>query len=74
VSTCLSLGQIDKDPFTAFPRANMLSAYAYLDQLLEQGIAPLSDASLEHLLGLNERVHYGTNVGVRARSTMRRLS
>src|SRR5215471_1169463 len=55
-----------KDPFPAFLRANMLSAYAYLDQLLEQGIAPLSDASLEHPLGLNERVHYGTDTGLRA--------
>jgi len=55
-----------KDPFTAFLRANMLSAYAYLDQLLEQDIAPLSDASLEHLLLLNERVHYGTDAGLRA--------
>ena len=55
-----------KDPFTAFLRANMLSGYAYLDQLLEQGIAPLSDASREHLLLLNERVHYGTDAGLRA--------
>jgi hypothetical protein len=54
-----------KDPFTAFLRANMMSAYAYLDQLLVQGIAPFSDASLEHLLGLNERVHYGTDAGLR---------
>jgi hypothetical protein len=54
-----------KDPFTAFLRTNMMSAYAYLDQLLVQGIAPLSDASLEHLLGLNERVHYGTEAGLR---------
>jgi hypothetical protein len=55
-----------KDPFTALLRGNMLSAYAYLNQLLEQGIAPHSDASLEHLLLLNERVHYGTDAGLRA--------
>jgi hypothetical protein len=53
-----------KDPFKGFMRANMLSAYAYLDQLLEEGIAPLSDASLEHLLEVNQRVHYGTDSGL----------
>jgi hypothetical protein len=62
----LKIGQ--KDPFTAFLRGNMLSAYAYLDQLLQRGIPPLSDASLEHLLVLNERVHYGTDSGLRAES------
>jgi hypothetical protein len=55
-----------KDPFTAFLRGNMVSAYSYLDQLMEQGIPPLSDACLEHLLLLNERVHYGTDAGLRA--------
>jgi hypothetical protein len=48
-----------KDPFTAVLRENMLSAYAYLDDLLAESIEPLSDAGLEHLLTLNERVHYG---------------
>ena len=34
--------------------------------MLEQGVAPLSDGSLEHLLRLNEHVHYGTDPGLRA--------
>jgi hypothetical protein len=51
-----------KDPFTAALRENMLSAYAYLDELLAQSIEPLrDDAGIEHLLRLNERVHYGVD-------------
>jgi hypothetical protein len=50
-----------KDPFTAFLRGNMLSAYGYLDWLVSTGIEPLSDDSLEHLVTLNHRVHYGVD-------------
>ncbi len=50
-----------KDPFTAFLRDNMLSAYAYLDWLVAKRVEPLSDKSLEHLLVLNQRVHYGVD-------------
>jgi len=50
-----------KDPFTAFLRDNMLSAYTYLDWLVAVDIEPFSDASLEHLLVLNQRVHYGVD-------------
>jgi hypothetical protein len=60
----LKIGQ--KDPFTSFLRTNMLSAYAYLDELLERSIAPLSDSSLEHLVLLNQRVHYGTDAELSA--------
>ena len=50
-----------KDPFTAFIRGNMLSAYTYLDLLVATRIEPLSDESLHHLLVLNHRVHYGVD-------------
>lgn len=50
-----------KDPFTAFLRGNMLSAYAYLDDLLQQQVEPFSNNGLAALLGLNNRVHYGTD-------------
>ncbi len=55
-----------KDPFTSVLRSNMLSAYAYLDQLLAQGIAPFSPACFDHMLTLNDRVHYGTNTALMA--------
>jgi hypothetical protein len=49
-----------KDPFTAVLRENMLSAYAYLDDLLSESVEPLGDDDgIEQLLALNERVHYG---------------
>ena len=50
-----------KDPFTAFLRSNMLTAYAYLDGLLAENVAPFSPAGFDHMLVLNNRVHYGTN-------------
>jgi hypothetical protein len=51
-----------KDRFTDYLRRNMESAYAYLDALLAEGIRPFSPDSIRHMLVLNERVHYGTNV------------
>ena len=48
-------------PFTATIRMRMMSAYSYLDTLLEQQIVPFSKESIEHILILNERVHYGTD-------------
>jgi hypothetical protein len=48
-------------PFTATIRMRMMSAYSYLDTLLEQQIAPFSNESIKHMLILNERVHYGTD-------------
>jgi hypothetical protein len=50
-----------KDPFTAFLRGNMLSAYAYLDDLLARQVEPFSDDGIAALLELNNRVHYGTD-------------
>jgi len=55
-----------KDPFTAVLRGNMLSAYAYLDELLASEIAPFSPACFDHMLVLNDRVHYGTDAALMA--------
>lgn len=48
-------------PFNATVRMRMLSAYSYLDTLLAQQIPPFSPESIDHMLVLNERVHYGTD-------------
>ena len=48
-------------PFTALIRLRMMSAFQYLDTLLAQQIPPFSRESIEHMLVLNERVHYGTD-------------
>jgi hypothetical protein len=48
-----------KDSFTATLRVNMLSAYAYLDDLLAQRVEPFSEPSIAYMLALNNRVHYG---------------
>jgi hypothetical protein len=48
-------------PFTALIRMRMMSAFRYLDYLLEQQIPPFSRESFKHMLVLNERVHYGTD-------------
>ena len=48
-------------PFTATVRMRMMSAFSYLDTLLAQQIPPFSPISIEHMLLLNERVHYGTD-------------
>lgn len=50
-----------KDPFSAFLCHNMLSAYAYLDDLLVAHVAPAAKDGIEHMLALNNRVHYGTD-------------
>lgn len=46
-------------PFTTLIRLRMMSAFQYLDALLAQQIPPFSRESIEHMLVLNERVHYG---------------
>ena len=48
-------------PFTALIRKRMMSAFRYLDDLLDKQIPPFSRESIEHMLVLNERVHYGTD-------------
>jgi hypothetical protein len=48
-------------PFSASIRMRMMSAFSYLDTMLEQQITPFSKESIEHMLVLNERVHYGTD-------------
>ena len=48
-------------PFNAPLRMRMMSAYRYLDDLLEQQIPPFSKESIVPMLVLNERVHYGTD-------------
>ncbi len=48
-------------PFTALIRMRMMSAFQYLDALLAQQMPPFSRESIEHMLILNERVHYGTD-------------
>src|SRR6516162_8296979 len=48
-------------PFTDLIRLRMMSAYGYLDDLLKRQIVPFSSESIEHMLVLNERVHYGTD-------------
>jgi len=58
-----------KDPFTAVLRNNMLTAYAYLDELLAREIEPFSSACFEHILMLNDRVHYGTDTALMAEFT-----
>jgi hypothetical protein len=54
-----SSGVGSKDPFTAMVRGNMLRAYAYLDELLADDTQPFSLEGFDHMLALNERVHYG---------------
>jgi hypothetical protein len=48
-------------PFTDTVRMRVLSAYEYLDTLLEQQMPPFSAESIAHMLMLNNRVHYGTD-------------
>ncbi len=48
-------------PFTATIRMRMMSAFQYLDDLLAQQIPPFAQESIEPMLTLNERVHYGTD-------------
>jgi hypothetical protein len=50
-----------KDTFDAVLKMRMVSAFRYLDELLAEQIPPFSLASIEPMLLLNERVHYGTD-------------
>ena len=50
-----------KDPFDAAVKMHMLSAFGYLDELLAEQLPPFSPASIEPMLLLNHRVHYGTD-------------
>jgi hypothetical protein len=60
-----SSGVGGKDPFTGFVRGNMLRAYAYLDDLLAEDVMPFSASGFDHMLALNERVHYGDDAQLR---------
>jgi hypothetical protein len=62
----LELLGVSKPPLTSAVRERMLSAYAYLDQLLELGIEPMSDIGMEHMLELNHRVHFGVDEALRS--------
>ena len=48
-------------PFSEVVRARMMSAFGYVDELLQQRVVPFSPESIEPMLLLNERVHYGTD-------------
>jgi hypothetical protein len=53
-------------PFTAVVKMRMMSAFQYLDALLAQQMPPFSSESIEPMLALNERVHYGTDQQLRS--------
>lgn len=48
-------------PFDAIVKTRMVSAYSYLDDLLRERVPPFSSESIESMLLLNQRVHYGTD-------------
>jgi hypothetical protein len=48
-------------PFNDVIHTRMMSAFQYLDSLLEEHIVPFSQGSIEHMLRLNHRIHYGTD-------------
>lgn len=48
-------------PFDATVKMRMMSAFSYLDDLLREQIPPFSTESIEPMLLLNQRVHYGTD-------------
>jgi|SRR5579859_1157012 len=48
-------------PFNAVLKMRMISAYSYLDELLREQVPPFSPESIEPMLLLNHRVHYGTD-------------
>jgi len=54
------LGRKDT-PFDDVVKMRMMSAYSYLDHLLSEQIPPFSPESIEPMLLLNHRVHYGTD-------------
>jgi hypothetical protein len=53
----LKLGR--RQPFNDFLRGNMVCAYAHLDRLLVDRIDPFSNRGIDHMLTLNNLVHYG---------------
>jgi hypothetical protein len=60
----LKLGR--KHPFDASLRSNMVCAYAHLDELLAEQVKPFSDCGIEHMLTLNNLVHYGDDEALTA--------
>lgn len=60
----LKIGRKDTR-FDTVVRRRMVSAYKYLDYLLEQRIPPFALESLSFMMELNNRVHYGTNLKLR---------
>ncbi len=51
--------------FTSTVRERMVSAYSYINHLLDQKIEPFSLKSLTNILELNNRVHYGVDLDLR---------
>ena len=54
-----------KDDFTTIVRERLVSGYEYLDELLLKNVEPFSPSSFSQMLALNDRVHYGTDMGLR---------
>jgi hypothetical protein len=52
-------------PFDPVIRERMITAYIYINQLLEKKIKPLSLESLTNILELNNLVHYGCDFELR---------
>jgi hypothetical protein len=50
-----------KDLFSAFLKGNMVRAYGLLDDLVSRQVHPFSRHGIEHMLTLNNRVHYGSD-------------
>lgn len=50
-----------KDTFDAVLKMRMMTAFSYLDDLLREQIPPFSKDSIEPMLLLNYRVHFGTD-------------
>jgi hypothetical protein len=55
-----------KDKFDRTMRLNMLSAYAYLDELISEHHRPFTRNGIASMLALNNRVHYGTDSALMA--------
>lgn len=53
------LGVGRKDEFSYIVRDNLVLAYAYLDLLIRDRMAPFSKESIDQMLELNHIVHYG---------------
>lgn len=61
----LKIGRKDT-PFDAGVRERMMAAYAYVDYLLEQRVVPFALDSISCMMELNNRVHYGLDLDLRA--------